>query len=66
MRSRYVGPLRLPAELYRRLEQMALAEERDTLQQARWLLRQALITPEASEPETPQRSEDDHADARPD
>ena len=42
MRTKYVGPVHLPADLYQRLERRALVEERDPLQQARWLLRQAL------------------------
>lgn len=37
-------PINLSPDLYERLEQRALAEERDPLQQARWLLRQALTT----------------------
>lgn len=49
MRTKYVGPVRLPADLYERLERQALAEERDPLQQARWLLRQALMDQEAGE-----------------
>lgn len=44
--SKYVGPLSLPTELYRQLERIGQAEERDPLQQARWLLRQALTAPE--------------------
>ena len=39
---KYIGPLSLPTDLYQRLDQQARASERDTLQQARWLLRQAL------------------------
>jgi len=35
-------PIHLQDEDYRRLEQRALATERDPLQMARWLLRQAL------------------------
>lgn len=35
-------PLYLSADLYRRLEQQALAWERDPIQQARWLLKEAL------------------------
>jgi hypothetical protein len=35
-------PLYLPPDVYRRLEQRALAEEREPVQQARWLLRQVL------------------------
>lgn len=39
-------PIVLPKPLYRELERMAQANERDPLQQARWMLRQALETPE--------------------
>lgn len=42
MRNKFVGTVHLPADLYQRLEERALAEERDPLQQARWLIRQAL------------------------
>ena len=35
-------PLYIPSDLYKRLEERATAEERDPLQQARWLLKQAL------------------------
>ena len=35
-------PLYLPADVYRRLEQQAVAWERDPIQQARWLLKEAL------------------------
>ena len=35
-------PLLLPADLYRRLEAIAKAEDRDPLQQARVILRRAL------------------------
>ncbi len=42
MRTKYVGPVHLPADLYQRLERRAVAEERDPLQVARWLLKQAL------------------------
>ncbi len=47
MKTKYVGPLMLPIELHQRLEQLANAQERDTLQQARWLLRQALTADQA-------------------
>jgi len=39
-------PLYLPREMYTRLERLAEAHERDPIQQARWLLRQALDEPE--------------------
>jgi predicted transcriptional regulator len=42
MRTRFVGPIHLPSDLYKRLEQLAYANERDCLQQARWMLKQAL------------------------
>jgi len=35
-------PLYLPGEVYARLERVALAEERDPLQHARWLIKQAI------------------------
>ena len=45
MRTR-VLPIILPPSTYRRLELEARAQERDPLQQARWLLKQALGEPE--------------------
>ncbi len=41
MRTRHV-PIILPADEYSKLAEMAKAEERDPLQQARWILRQAI------------------------
>ncbi len=41
MRTR-VLPIILPPSTYHRLEQEARAQERDPLQQARWLLKQVL------------------------
>ena len=41
MRSRLL-PIYLPKEVYSRLEEAAIAEERDPIQQARFILRQAL------------------------
>jgi len=41
MKSRLL-PLYLPGEVYVRLERAALAEERDPLQHARWLIKQAV------------------------
>ena len=41
-----VLPIILPPSTYRRLELKARAQERDPLQQARWLLKQALSEPE--------------------
>lgn len=37
-------PLRLDAETYRALEALGRAEDRDPLQQARWLIKQALAS----------------------
>ena len=42
MQSRLV-PIYLPKEIYSRLEEAAIAEERDPIQQARWILRRALV-----------------------
>ena len=50
MRVKYVGPVHLPIDLYQLLEQRARAEERDALQQARWMLRQALDDQRQPEP----------------
>ena len=49
-------PLYLDRDTYARLEQQAAAQERDPLQQARWLLRQVLEPPLPPEfaPPTPQ------------
>lgn len=57
-------PIYLDHELYQRLEQRALAEERDPLQQVRWLLRQALAQP--SQAEQPRVLELTTAGSRPD
>ena len=43
MRSKYL-PLYLPGDLYQRLEQAAIAEERDPLQHVRYLLKRSLGT----------------------
>ena len=64
MKTKYVGPLMLPIEVHERLAQMAAAEERDTLQQARWLLRQVLMGQKASEQDAPQEREVAHVGAR--
>lgn len=37
-----VLPIVLPSDLYTRLESQARTQERDALQQARWLLKQAI------------------------
>jgi hypothetical protein len=39
-------PIVLPPTLYKRLERDGRAEERDVLQQARWVLKRALETPQ--------------------
>jgi len=44
-RTRYLGPLHLPADTYKRLEEAGHAEERDALQQARWIIKQAMEAP---------------------
>lgn len=36
-------PVVLPGDLYKKLEQLADADERDAWQQARWLLQQAIV-----------------------
>ena len=41
MRSKLL-PLYIPGDIYKRLEEAAFAEERDPIQQARWILRRAL------------------------
>jgi hypothetical protein len=47
-------PLTLPSELYKRLEEQAVAEERDVVQQARVILRRALEKSQAmTEPPRP-------------
>ncbi len=57
-------PLYIPRDLYERLERQALAEERDPLQQARWLLRQALSTETVGEQTNPEQREVASAGAR--
>lgn len=47
-RTKYLGPMYLDADVYARLEQEGRSQERDPLQHARWLLRQALQDPSAS------------------
>ena len=42
-------PLLLPADLYKRLEAVAKAEDRDPLQQARVILRRALESSDGDE-----------------
>ena len=44
MRNRLL-PLYIPADVYRRIEQAGHAEERDALQQARWILKRAMEAP---------------------
>lgn len=41
-------PIILPPAMYERLEREARAQERDAVQQARWILKQALSTPETT------------------
>jgi hypothetical protein len=60
--NKYVGPLSLPTELYKHLEQRGRAEERDPLQQARWLLRQVLTAPEAQDTREPALTDAINAD----
>ena len=43
-------PIVLPKPLYKELERRAYAQERDPLQHARWLLRQALTAEQKTEP----------------
>ncbi len=43
VRSRYL-PLNIPGDLYRRLEERAVANERDPVQEVRWIIKQALAT----------------------
>ena len=45
MRTRCL-PILLPPSYYRRLEREARAAERDPVQQARWILKQALLADE--------------------
>lgn len=40
-------PIVLPKPLYQELERQAYADDRDPLQQARWMLKRALETPES-------------------
>jgi len=42
VRTKYVGPVHLPADIYQQLEKRAAATDRDPLQMARWLIKQAL------------------------
>ena len=48
-------PIVLPPSTYRRLEQEARAAERDPLQQARWILKQALAGEAGALPTTGSR-----------
>lgn len=47
--STFIGPLYLPADVVARLERAAAAQERDALQMARWIIKQAV------QAETPDR-----------
>ncbi len=49
MRSRHL-PLNIPGDLYQRLEERALANERDPLQEARWIIRQTLAAEQPPQP----------------
>jgi hypothetical protein len=42
MRIKVLPPIVLPSDAYARLERQARANERDALQEARWLLKEAL------------------------
>ena len=42
MRTKILPPIVLPTDIYIRLERQARANERDALQHARWLLKEAL------------------------
>jgi len=42
MRIKILPPIVLPVDMYTRLERQARANERDALQEARWLLKEAL------------------------
>ncbi len=55
MRSRLV-PLYLPKSEYDQLCEVAKAEERDPLQQARWILRQALAPELREQPDVAQQT----------
>ncbi len=44
MRTKYL-PLHLPRDVYHRIEQAGHAEERDVLQQVRWILKRAVEAP---------------------
>ena len=56
-------PLYVDVELYRQLERAGRAEERDPIQQARWMLRRALVE-QARDPEA-DRPHAEPAEARP-
>lgn len=51
VKNKFVGPLYLGADEYRRLEAAGLSQERDPLQHARWLIKQALQHPTTTGPE---------------
>jgi hypothetical protein len=42
LRTKILPPIVLSADIYTRLERQARANERDALQQARWLLKEVL------------------------
>lgn len=56
MRTRPL-PLYIPSDMYARLERLGQTEERNVLQQARWILRRALDAPD-EQPQTASPEED--------
>jgi thioredoxin-like negative regulator of GroEL len=59
MRTRRL-PLVIPQQDYKKLEELAKAHERDPMQQARWMLRQALdLHPRNQECKYEQQEADD-------
>ena len=50
MRATKCLPIYLDAELYRQLERIGRTEDRDPIQQARWILRRALAAEGATLP----------------
>jgi hypothetical protein len=52
LRTKILPPIVLPVDVYTRLERQARANERDALQEARWLLKRALAT-EAADADRP-------------
>jgi hypothetical protein len=52
LRTKILPPIVLPVDVYTRLERQSRANERDALQEARWLIKRALESQSA----TPDRS----------